>query len=215
MSRPRGVFGIAGERGRGKTTKLLEGLRNYQYGGVTIYDFDDDPMYDECALIPLDRVKDQESGMYKIQTPDWKGVVHAFGEKDQAGKFLVMDRALVMEDITSYLPVNEYKPLTAIFGSVRKQHVDFFVTMHQLNRCPPYVLQNLDMLCLFKTSDNLDQVVKESIRKPDLVQHWFDRIKADKNPYANVTLVLNDAMVAGSEEVPKKDTILLLGEKTS
>lgn len=213
-SRNRGVAGIAGERGRGKTTKLKKLFEAYKYGGVTIYDWDDDPQYDEFAVIPLEHIKHQKSGIYKIQNPDWKAVIDTLGEKDPNGKALVMDRAILMEDITSYIPSSEYKPLTSIMGSCRKLHIDFFVTMHQLNRCPPYILQNLDMLTLFKTSDNLDQVVKDSIRKPELVQHWFDKIKANPDPFANVTIVLNDGMFTRGEEVPKSDNILLLPEST-
>jgi len=213
QSRNRGVCGIAGERGRGKTSKLLKLFEAYKYGGVTVYDWDDDPMYDDYPVIPLEKVKLQESGAYKIQNPDWKLVIDTLGEKDANGKALVMDRAICLEDITSYIPNNEYKPLTSIMGSCRKLHIDLFLTMHQINRCPPFILQNLDMLTLFKTSDNLDQVVKDSIRKPELVEHWFAKIKADPDPFANVTIILNDGMIRG-EEVPKSESILLLGPHT-
>jgi len=184
---------------------LLEIFEAYKYGCVTLYDWDDDPMYDDYPVIELEQVKRQESGIYKVQNRDWKGVIDCFAERTPEGKALVADRAILLEDITSYLPSNEYKPLTGKMGSCRKDRCDIFVTAHQINRCPNYVLQNLDMLVLFKTSDNLDQVVKDSVRKPELVIRAFERIKRSTNPHAYEVVMLTDS----EAEVPKKEIFLL------
>lgn len=205
MARSRKVIGVFGERNRGKTTLLLKIFEAYQFGCVTIYDWDDDPMYDPYPLIELHQVKAQRSGIYKIQNRDWKAVIDTLAERAPGGKPLVTDRAILLEDITSYLPTNEYKPLTGIMGSCRKLGIDMFLTAHQINRCSPYVLQNLDMLILFKTSDNLDQVVKDSIRKPEKVIRAFERIKKSTNPHAYETVMLSDS----DSEVPKTEIILL------
>lgn len=206
MARSRKVCGIFGERDRGKTTLLLKIFEAYKYGGVTIYDWDDDPKYDPYPLIELEQVKLQKSGIYKIQNRDYKEVIDCLAERAPDGKPLVTDRAILLEDITSYLPSSEYKPLTGMMGSCRKLRIDMFLTAHQINRCAPYVLQNLDMLILFKTSDNLDQVVKDSVRKPEKVIRAFERIKRNNDPHAYEVVMLTES----EPEVPKKDTYLLV-----
>jgi len=199
------VIGVFGERDRGKTTLLLEIFEAYQYGCVTIYDWDDDPKYDPYPLIELEQVKLQRSGIYKIQNRDYKAVIDCLAERTPDGIPLITDRAILLEDITSYLPSSEYKPLTGMMGSCRKLRIDIFVTAHQINRCAPYVLQNLDMLILFKTSDNLDQVVKDSVRKPEKVIRAFERIKRNPDPHAFEVVILTES----EPEVPNTVTYLL------
>lgn len=176
--RNRRLIVIPGLVNTGKTTQIMKMIDNYKHGKILIFDKQNDAIYDVFAKIPIEAIKHQRSGIYKIFQTDWKEVIIEMNDHFRKG-------LIILEDAGSYLPQYEFKPLYSMFVGRRhrEHHCDLIITFHSINRIPPYVLESLDILILFKTNENLSSSIKDSVPRPDAVKFYFDKVEAHPDPH--------------------------------
>ena len=191
MIREREVLLMAGLSGVGKTWQFLKILNAYLHGKGLIFDWQKEIKYDQFARIPVNKIRKQKSGIYKVQTLEWQDVIV------QVSKYF-RDGVVAFDDAGGYLPKMEYTPMLNILIGKRHYHLDVILMFQSLNRVPPYVLENSTKLMLFKTNDNIKGSVIEKIPRPDLVTQAFRRVEASPDPHYFEIIDLKAVVVTNS-----------------
>lgn len=184
--RRRKLIVLVGLNGAGKTVAILEMMKSFQHGKILIYDRQLEPEYSRFAEISLDLVKHMQKGTYRVTGTDWQEIITRLNE-------IPFDEGLlILEDSQSYLTSQEYKPLSDILVSRRHRGTDITLCFHSLNRVPPYVLEAMDTLVLFKTNDNPEAHIKQSIPRPELILRFYNQVERHQWDHYHAVINVRD-----------------------
>ena len=176
--RARKVGAVVGLTNTGKTTQIMKMIKNFKHGKVLILDKFDEPSYKVFPALPnKSLISRLQKGIYRIHSPHKEEQLLIV---DKISEGFQKNGLIVLEDASAYVPVKEYKPLMNIFAGRRHKGWDTILTFHSINRIPPFVLEALDFMILFKTNDNAEKHLKESIPQPQLVVERY--LKVEKHP---------------------------------
>lgn len=172
---------IAGAPGHGKTTKILELIKNYPKK-VLIYDVNNEKAYSQFPLIQVNEIKNHSWGVARVFSTDIKTVVKTIDEHFWNG-------LVVFEDATKYLPsgVANVDYWRSIFTNYRHRNRDYFFTFHSLKRIPPFVYEMSNYLTLFKTREQFDGALKK-VPNFNVVQTAYNKVQKAKDKFYNVTV---------------------------
>jgi len=184
--RRRKLITVVGLNGAGKTRVILEMIDKYQDGKVLIYDRQQEAEYMKFAEIPVAGIPHMKSGKYKVRGSEWEEILTTLNSTPYE------EGLIVLEDSSSYLPKHENKALMDMFVSRRHRGIDIVLTFHSINRIPPYVLENMDTLILFKTNDNPQAHIKQSVPRPDLMLRFYDQVEKHSWQYFHMVINVRD-----------------------
>jgi len=178
--RARKVVVFVGLTDTGKTTQIMKMIRAYKHGKIFILDKQNEEKYAGFAEIPKEMIKHQNSGIYRIHSPYREEQLKIVDELSVHFR----DGMMVLEDAATYIPTKEYKPLVDIMGSRRHQGgIDLVMTFHSINRIPPFCLEHIDVMILFKTNDNAEKHLKDSVPQPQLIQQFYKKVEEHPSQY--------------------------------
>lgn len=183
--RNRKIVVYAGMPGCGKTTDILKTinafLKQHPKEKVIIYDINREKAYAHFPAIDVDKIPFVKSGVYRIVSSDYEGVLKALSETFRNG-------LVVLEDANYYLTAARNMTLWQILVSRRHMGMDVILTFHSLARVPPYLYEMLNVICLFKTNENVDRV-KSKIPNFDKVEKIKNKINKHPNKYYHEVIV--------------------------
>ena len=179
-TRRRLVITVVGETESGKTTWCVTECDNYNGGRVTILDYQQARNLAKYPTMPMSYVDKQRKGIYRVVNHDWKKFtelcVKAYQRNDMKG-------LIYYDDASTYMLSNEFKPLTDLMGGVRHKGCDIITTHHQLWSVPPYIMNNTQILVLFKTGEAADKGDPKRFKHYDRIQEAFNRVSANSNKH--------------------------------
>jgi len=168
--------GFVGLPGAGKTTQILKMIEDYQHGKVAILDKFQDEKFLIYPEMTREQIPHQQSGIYRVHHSEPLTIIDKFSASFEDG-------LLVLEDASAYLPKTEYKPMLNLFAGRRHKGIDLILTFHSINRIPPFVLEQLDKMILFKTNDHPEKYLKGNVPNPDLVSEIWQKVNEHPSPY--------------------------------
>jgi len=179
--RARKVMAVVGLTNTGKTTQIKKIIKSFRHGKVFILDKFDEKAYKVFPALPRkELIGHLKSGIYRLHSPHKEEQLQIV---DQISEKFQKNGLIILEDASAYIPTMEYKPLTNIFAGRRHMGWDTILTFHSINRIPPFVLEALDVMILFKTNDNAEKHLKDSIPQPQLVVERYKMVEADRDPH--------------------------------
>lgn len=97
---------------------------------------------------------------------------------------LVSNCTICFEDATQYTDYRLGKGLLPIVINSKQRNNDIQMQFHSLRRVPSDVYDNADYMTIFKTKD----IPGKDRKVPPHVWPAWNKVKTDKNPYANITI---------------------------
>ena len=179
LGKRRNVVTVVGETEAGKTTLILELIKDYdpERGMVTILDTQGESKLKQFAEINMNQITMQKSGIYRVMSQNWKTFVDESRKNFMPGS---EKKGLVFIDDADLIEQNEYKPLTDLLGGVRHKKVDFISSYHNLWRVPPYIMDNTQILILFKTGEAIEKGNIKRFKKGARIMEA--QIEVEENP---------------------------------
>lgn len=173
---------IVGRRGSGKTSYLKQLIKGYPKR-VLIVDTLDHPAYRGYQIITPDMLYRWKSGVKRIVISDLDEVLRQINDQ-------LTNAMIVFEDATKYFRGNLPKEVIAFIYDSKQKNLDLVFMYHGFKKIVPELLDNANTLTVFKLNENIE---KYEYKIPDysIVQSIAQRVKNDKNPYANLTIKVN------------------------
>jgi hypothetical protein len=165
---------LIGETEIGKTTAFMKMIDDYDRGMVTILNYQNEPdiceAYPEIPLYPENDspacIANQVKGVYQCQTTDWKGFI---GEQlKNYHRDSKKSGMIVLDDASSYV-LHLYQPLLDLMIGLRHKKLDIIHVHHQLWRVPPFIIDNCQVLILFKTGEAIEKGDVKRFRHGDKI----------------------------------------------
>lgn len=197
--RPRKAMAIVGINNTGKTTQILKMIKDFRHGKVIILDKMDEKAYKIFPELPRkELIGHLKRGKYRIHSPHRNEQLQIV---DEISENLKPGALIVLEDASAYIPQKEYKPLTDMFGARRHRRGDWDIVMSfwSINRIPPFVLEALDVIILFKTNDNPEKHLKDSCPQPQVVIDTYMKVENHPDPHYFEIIELRKNQVATNQ----------------
>lgn len=174
---------LVGAKGKGKTTWIIDHLVKPKFKGkkkTIVLETNYNAKY-KGLLVPI-TLK---------QLPNWKsGDVFLVCNQSEAEKMLhyiatlpnVWNSTIIFEDATKYIKANlDTKTRASVIDS-KQRNTDIFMAFHSLQRVPPIIAENADILWQMKTKDKPSNISKfgsdaheilENMTKMGKIAEWY------------------------------------------
>ncbi len=182
MGRGRKRILICGGTETGKSTLILEIIekRRKTENNVIIHDPNRQTKYLQFAEINFDQFRNMKKGCYRINNGEFKTFFNITYNHFKNG-------LVVSEDASTYLtPYPDKEIYPNLIALRHKDHnVDLIFVAHALRRVPPYLIEQLNEIVLFKTGDSWEKI-KDRFpdNKVEEIKKAFDEVNGDPNPHA-------------------------------
>lgn len=186
----RNVVTVVGETGTGKTTLVDSIIQDYlpERGMVTILDTQGERLLKKYPEISMDKIRLQKSGQYRVTSQNWKSFIDECAKVYKPGS---ESKGLVYLDDADLIPQAEYKPLTDMLGGVRHKHLDFMSSYHLLWRVPPYIMDNSQLLILFKTGEAIEKGDIKRFKHGARIMEAQQEVEANPNQFFHKVIKLH------------------------
>lgn len=172
---------ICGNRGVGKSTYILEMIKNHPKK-VLIFDLDDNPLYHKFQKITPDMLPYWKKGVKRIILPDVDEVLEAITEH-------CYNTLILFEDATKYIESDPPKTVRQLVLASKQRNLDIIFTFHTYRSIPPKLLSWADALEVFKTGENIQQF-KKKIPLFEQLQKVYNRVTKHKSRFYHETIRL-------------------------
>lgn len=170
---------LIGKRRTGKSTFLLELILNH-HQKVLIYDTDDNEIYKDIPIMPLENLSRWKRGVYRIVDPDFETVFADIRKH-------LWNALVVFEDATKYMSTGVPKVISQLMYLSKQRNLDLIFTFHFLRKVYPEFFDNANYITKFKTGEDINQF-KHKIMGYEMVKAVHDRVEANSNPYYKETV---------------------------
>jgi len=179
LGKRRNVVTVVGETEAGKTTLIKRLIEDYDpnRGMVTILDTQGESALKKYAEIEMNQIKLQKSGVYRVTSQNYKSFIEECRNNFKPGS---QKKGMVYIDDADLMEQNEFKPLTDMLGGVRHKKLDFISSHHNLWRVPPYIMDNSQILILFKTGEAIDKGNLKRFKKGERIMQA--QVEVEENP---------------------------------
>lgn len=178
LGKRRNAVTVVGETGSGKTTLVMDIIDSYlpERGMVTILDTQGEKMLKKYPEIPMEKIILQKSGTYRVTSGDWQEFITqcAINYAPKTTK-----KGMLYIDDADKISQTEYKPITDLMGGVRHKELDFMSSFHLLWRVPSYIMDNSQILILFKTGESIDKGDLNRFKHGQRIAEAFEEVEAN------------------------------------
>ena len=182
-SRRRYAVTLVGETETGKTTAAIQMIDSYTDGMVTIFDPNNENDLRKYSQIPLEQIAYQKKGVYRCVTIDHKAFtlecLKNYNRTTNSGK----KGLIVYDDCTPYFSQQPDKDILQLMVGVRHASNDIITCFHQLWRIPPFVIDNSQIIVIFKTGESPEKGDIKRFRHGARIMEAFKRVEAHPDPH--------------------------------
>jgi len=182
MKRNRFLICICAFRGHGKTTTLLDFVRDYNER-VLIYDRRKDKEWKDVKEISVNEIKDFK-GLARITNIDVDLVISEIEKNYRNG-------LLIFEDAGAYIKPQREDILYDIVSTIRQRGIDVSFSFWALEEVPLTILRFTNYIIVKKTNDNIDNIEKRYKSHPQIITA-FNEAKASENKYFSKEVMICD-----------------------
>lgn len=157
LGKRRNVLTVVGESGSGKTTLVTkEIIDKYsdERGMRTILDTQGEEMLKKYAEIDMNKIPLQKSGTYRVTSGNINLFIEQCALNFQPNS---TKKGLIYIDDCDKISQSENKTYTDLMGGVRHKKLDIMHSFHLLWRVPSYIMDNSQILILFKTGESIEK----------------------------------------------------------
>lgn len=184
------IGAIFGQRGSGKTDYLkgnkkhsLPGLMNIypkKNMKVLIIDTFDHPSYRDVKILPMDKLKLWNSGIYRVFTPaeDIPKLNKILNDSPK-----IWNTLLVYEDSYKHTFKKIDRSLIQLIADSKQKNIDIVFMYHNFGQAPPDLYRYLDYIELFKTKDSPECRKNFMPGYFDLANKVYNEVKNHSNPF--------------------------------
>jgi hypothetical protein len=191
------VFVFVGAKKTGKTTKLLQFVKNRLYfdkAGNRLparslwFTYSTDPVYDNFAPIDYRYIDKFSRGNPKlnvdIQDPklkikDTKEAINFYFQKLQNFK----NGTLVLDDAASLFGYGLNENFRKIMTNSRHSNIDTVLVFHSLDQIPKFIFASINYIVLFKTSFEPDKNRLKGLNNYPALMEAHDRAQKSPNKF--------------------------------
>lgn len=156
---------MCGFPGTGKTTLLIKMIKKCKEK-VLIFDINSEKDYKQFKEIKSDEIKSHKQGIARVTDLDFNKVLKILTTDFKNG-------LLILDDSNYYLTALRNNELWKILVSRRHLGIDIILTFQSLNRMPQNIIEMINYIILFKTSDSTDKINKRFEDVPKVLETFL------------------------------------------
>jgi hypothetical protein len=190
------VIIVVGTRGTGKTDFLKNQIASSKLRKKLIIDTFDSAVWHNMETwnnpngenfpipsLDIDLLNRWKEGIYRLYGSDTNAIMKAIQEN-------VLNALLIFEDATKYIGSKLSDDVRKFVLDSKQKNLNIIFTFHSLMSVPNDLIRIADYLTIFKTNESFNSGLKSKYPW-SFVQEAHEKIKNDKNRFANITLSIS------------------------
>jgi hypothetical protein len=152
---------------------------------VLIVDTIDHPAYREIPVMPINKLKDWKSGIYRIliQPDDIGKLCKLLNSLDS-----LWNTAIFFEDAYKHTSKSVCRSMAQLIGDTKQKNIDIFFMYWAYGQMPTDLFRLLDLIECFKTNDTPECRKSFMPGYFDKAMAIYNQVKNDKFPFSHKTI---------------------------